>query len=66
MTLEGKIPIKIYTWTHTQLDELLEDVDKKEYLVSTFCMNNNMYFDKQILVGIKKKEYIIQFDLYWL
>ncbi len=64
LTLENKIPIRTYIWTHSELDELLADLDKKEYLISEFCFQNGWFFDKQILVGIEKREYKLRFDVY--
>jgi hypothetical protein len=66
LTLENRIPIRTYTYRHKDIDELFEDLDKKEYLISTFCFENNWYFDRQILAVVGKEEYIVQFDVYSL
>lgn len=64
MTLENRTPIKTYIWTHNELDELLSDLDKKEYLVSNFCFQNQWFYDKQILLEVDSNRCILQFEVY--
>lgn len=59
-------PIKTYTFEYSNIEEYLDEVERKEYIVSTFCYNQNYIFLQETSLSTVGPEVYLTFQIYTL